>query len=133
MSNPVTKVAAEQQKVKPSLAPLLTMPPPPPPPPLPCIPSRSSTTKKAPTLVEFYQTLTKCEGRKDARGPGIPNNRMPNYAHNSIVGEIQNLSSHLLAIKSDIETKGEFIKLLIEKIHSAAYTDIEDVLQFPIV
>ncbi|PIA60690.1 hypothetical protein AQUCO_00300302v1 [Aquilegia coerulea] len=130
MSNPVTKEAAVQQKVKPSSAPLLTMPPPPPPPPLPRIPSRSSTTKKAPTLVEFYHTLTKREGKKDAQGPGIPNNRMPNYAHNSIVGEIQNRSSHLLAIKSDIETKGEFIKLLIEKIHSTAYTDIEDVLQF---
>lgn len=51
-------------------------------------------------------------------------------AHNSVVGEIQNRSAHLLAIKADVQTKGEFINDLIRKVLAAAYTDIEDVLKF---
>lgn len=35
-----------------------------------------------------------------------------------------------LQIKADIETKGEFINGLIDKVLVAAYTDIEDVLKF---
>ena len=35
-----------------------------------------------------------------------------------------------LQIKSDIETRGEFIESLIQKVLAAAYQDIEDVLQF---
>lgn len=33
-------------------------------------------------------------------------------------------------IKADVETKGEFINGLIQKVLAAAYTDIEDVLKF---
>jgi hypothetical protein len=33
-------------------------------------------------------------------------------------------------IKSDVETKGDFIRFLIEKVQSAAYTKMEDVLKF---
>lgn len=33
-------------------------------------------------------------------------------------------------IKSDVETKGDFIRDLIEKVQSAAYTKMEDVLKF---
>lgn len=35
-----------------------------------------------------------------------------------------------MQIKSDIETRGEFIEGLIQKVLAAAYQDIEDVLQF---
>lgn len=35
-----------------------------------------------------------------------------------------------LQIKTDVETKGEFINSLIQKILTAAFTDIEDVLKF---
>lgn len=35
-----------------------------------------------------------------------------------------------MQIKADIETKGEFINGLIEKVMSVTYTDIEDVLKF---
>ncbi|KAK4775839.1 hypothetical protein SAY87_023800 [Trapa incisa] len=108
---------------------------PPPPPPLP--PSRprargGSSTQKAPAIVEFYQFLTKKEGKKDRTYVGHSSKSLPSTAsaHSSIVGEIQNRSSHLLAIKTDIETKGELINSLIQKILTAAYTDIEDVLKF---
>uniref|UniRef100_A0A2P2IZJ6 Uncharacterized protein MANES_03G212600 n=1 Tax=Rhizophora mucronata TaxID=61149 RepID=A0A2P2IZJ6_RHIMU len=50
--------------------------------------------------------------------------------HSSIVGEIQNRSTHLLAIKADIETKGDFINGLIEKVLTTSFMDIEDVLTF---
>ncbi|KAL6008852.1 hypothetical protein ACLOJK_022078 [Asimina triloba] len=106
--------------------------PPPPPPPLPPrhAPAKAASMRKAPSLVEFYNSLAKREGMKDP--PGIAKSSKPAAVspHSSIVGEIQNRSAHLLAIKADIETKGDFIKFLIEKVQSAAYTDIEDVVTF---
>ncbi|EXB75648.1 hypothetical protein L484_026125 [Morus notabilis] len=71
------------------------------------------------------------EGNQDSpSGLGNRHKQEAISAHNSIVGEIQNRSAHLLAIKADIETKGEFINGLITKVQAAAYTDIEDVLKF---
>ncbi|KAH7513543.1 hypothetical protein FEM48_Zijuj12G0211400 [Ziziphus jujuba var. spinosa] len=104
--------------------------PPPPPPPLQSS-ARPTTNLKAPTLVQFYHSLTKQEGNKDSTGSRNHYHKPAAVsAHNSIVGEIQNRSAHLLAIKSDIETKGQFIHGLIEKVLAAAYTDIEDVVKF---
>lgn len=117
----------------PPLPPKVSMngpPPPPPPPPPRNAPAKASTMQKAPALVQFYHSLTKRDGKKDTMGNGNPNSPVVVNAHSSIVGEIQNRSAHLLAIKADIETKGDFIKLLIQKVQSAAYTDIEDVLSF---
>ncbi|XP_022138256.1 protein CHUP1, chloroplastic isoform X2 [Momordica charantia] len=102
--------------------------PPPPPPPLPLqsLP-RAVTTQKSPDLIRLFHSLRKKEGKRDPPLLGKP---AVINAHNSIVGEIQNRSSHLLAIRADIETKGEFINGLIDKVLVAAYTDIEDVLKF---
>lgn len=36
----------------------------------------------------------------------------------------------ILQIKADIETKGEFVNGLIQKIQAAAFSDIEEVLNF---
>ncbi|KAG7995639.1 hypothetical protein I3843_01G120400 [Carya illinoinensis] len=105
-------------------------PPPPPPPPLPSA-RVSTTTQRAPTLVEFYHLLSRQEGRRrDSPGSGNHPKSAATNVHSSIVGEIQNRSAHLLSIKSDIETKGEFINSLIQKVLDAAYTNIEDVLKF---
>ncbi|KAK4773132.1 hypothetical protein SAY87_028151 [Trapa incisa] len=109
--------------------------PPPPPPPLPPSQPRArggASTQKAPAIFEFYQFLTRQEGKKDRQNAGSSSKLLPGTtsAHSSIVGEIQNRSAHLLAIKTDIETKGELINSLIQKILTAAYTDIEDVLRF---
>ncbi|XP_010271031.1 PREDICTED: uncharacterized protein LOC104607167 isoform X2 [Nelumbo nucifera] len=108
---------------------LLKSVPPPPPPPPPHMLARTGSTQKAPEIVEFYHSLTKREGKKDTV-PGNRSNYAVNNAHSSIVGEIQNRSAHLLAIKADVETKGEFIKFLIQKVQEASYTDIEDNLKF---
>ncbi|OWM67373.1 hypothetical protein CDL15_Pgr000825 [Punica granatum] len=131
---PVSPIArVPDSSVRKSPPPCPSFPPPPPPPPLPASRPRAragAPTQKAPAIVEFYQFLTKQEGKRDRSCPGNTSKPMPatTSAHSSIVGEIQNRSAHLLAIKADIETKGDFINGLIRKILAAAYTDIEDVL-----
>ncbi|CAA6665840.1 unnamed protein product [Spirodela intermedia] len=48
----------------------------------------------------------------------------------NMIGEIENRSSHLLAIKTDVETQGDFIRFLIREVENAAFTNIEDVVTF---
>ncbi|XP_068663903.1 INCREASED PETAL GROWTH ANISOTROPY 1-like protein 2 [Aristolochia californica] len=143
-SEPPTKIAEVQSKGSRNV-PIPVQPPPPPPmpqsktavgvpspPPLPPRrgPVRTATMQKAPALVEFYHSLAKYDGKKDHQGTGNCSNHGVIHAHSSIVGEIQNRSSHLLAIKADIETRGDFIRSLIQKVKDAAYANIEDVLIF---
>ncbi|KAE8657546.1 Hydroxyproline-rich glycoprotein family protein isoform 2 [Hibiscus syriacus] len=47
-----------------------------------------------------------------------------------MIGEIENRSSHLLAIKADVETQGEFVNSLIREVNNAIYQNIEDVVAF---
>jgi predicted nucleic-acid-binding protein len=47
-----------------------------------------------------------------------------------MIGEIENRSAHLLAIKSDVERQGDFIRFLIKEVEGAAFVDIEDVVTF---
>ncbi|OMO58594.1 hypothetical protein COLO4_34507 [Corchorus olitorius] len=83
-------------------------------------------------LQECYHSssLTQQEGKTSPPAAWNHNKPTGRSAHSSIVGEIQNRSAHLLAIKSDVETKGEFINCLIHQVMVAAYTDIDDVLKF---
>ncbi|KAL4273277.1 hypothetical protein GQ457_13G023150 [Hibiscus cannabinus] len=110
-------------------------PPLPPPPPPPRFPAKGATTPKAHSLA--VDLLTRQEKKKDPSGVGAApaaawNQRKATVVsvHSSIVDEIQNRSAHLLAIKADVETKGEFINSLINKVLTAAYADIEDVVKF---
>ncbi|KAM1304056.1 hypothetical protein EV1_021362 [Malus domestica] len=102
----------------------------PPPPPQFSVRATGSTIQKAPALVEFYHSQRKQEVKRDSPESGNHHKPAAISAHNSVVGEIQNRSAHLLAIKADVQTKGEFINDLIRKVLAAAYTDIEDVLKF---
>lgn len=120
----VPRAMDSQRKVPPCPAP----PPPPLPPPQP--PARAAATRKAPTLVEFYHSLTKGVGKRDFAQSGNHNKLVVSSAHSSIVGEIQNRSAHQLAIKADIETKGDFINGLIQRVLAAAYSDMEDIVKF---
>uniref|UniRef100_A0A453HRY9 Protein CHUP1, chloroplastic n=2 Tax=Aegilops tauschii subsp. strangulata TaxID=200361 RepID=A0A453HRY9_AEGTS len=109
-------------------------PPPPPPPPSkilgrapappPPPPQRGTTgtVNKATALVEMYNSLNKRDTKKAVTVSAAH--------HNSIVGELQNRSTHLLAIKTDVETKGDFINGLINKVQMTTYTDVEQVLTF---
>jgi hypothetical protein len=125
-------------------------PAPPPPPPQH---GKISTVNKATALVEMYNSLNKRDSKKAVAVSAAH--------HNSIVGELQNRSTHLLAvstiplndpgnkinlaiydfltrcifslfaqIKTDVETKGELINGLINKVHTNTYTDVEQVLTF---
>ncbi|KAF8387605.1 hypothetical protein HHK36_026258 [Tetracentron sinense] len=124
--HPFTKATDIHKKVPAFSSSLPLPPPPPPPPPTRRAPARAATTQKAPALLEFYHSLTKQERKKDNHSKPVVIN-----AHSSIVGEIQNRSSHLLAVSiSDVETKGEFIEVLIQKVQAAAYSNIDDVLKF---
>ncbi|KAK3008814.1 hypothetical protein RJ639_013660 [Escallonia herrerae] len=109
-----------------------TLPPPPPPPPPSRPQVRAATAGTASAVVTLYHTLARHHGNKDLVVGGKYNKRTASSVHNSIVGEIQNRSAHLLAvrIKSDIETKQVLIDGLIKNVLSAAYTDIADVLKF---
>uniref|UniRef100_A0A5B6ZKB4 Protein CHUP1, chloroplastic n=3 Tax=Davidia involucrata TaxID=16924 RepID=A0A5B6ZKB4_DAVIN len=125
---PVSSIAQVQRQ-----APECPSTPRPPPPPPPRPPARAATTPKAPAIVEFYHSLAKPKRDVKKNPPPVQGNYnkpVVSSAHNSIVGEIQNRSAHLLAIRADIETKGDFINGLIQKVLAAAYTDIEDVLKF---
>ncbi|MCL7021743.1 hypothetical protein MKW94_024316, partial [Papaver nudicaule] len=115
---------------QPTMQPKLSPAPPPPPPPLPRLPGKAVTPRKASSIVQFYHSLTKQEGKKETPRGTNRGYSMPANAHNSIVGEIQNRSSHLLAIKRDVETKGEFVNSLIDKVQTSAYSSIDDVLKF---
>lgn len=75
-------------------------PPPPPPPPPRIVPARQNTVQKATALVELYHSLTKRDGKKDPVGNGNSATPVAGNAHNSIVGELQNRSAHLLAVST---------------------------------
>ncbi|KAG5563039.1 hypothetical protein RHGRI_005698 [Rhododendron griersonianum] len=92
------------------------LPPPPPPPLPPRATLKGAIVPKAPII--------SLSGSRNHDKPVVMS------AHSNLVGEIQKRSTHLLAIKTDIETKGEFVNSLIQKVLDAAYSDIEDVLQF---
>ncbi|KAL0442367.1 UNVERIFIED_CONTAM: protein CHUP1, chloroplastic [Sesamum latifolium] len=107
-------------------------PPPPPPPPPPKLMARSmtGTVQRAPQLVEFYHSLMKRESRKDCLNSGTTDASDVANVRSSMIGEIENRSSHLLAIKADVETQGEFVNSLIQEVNNAVYQNIEDVVAF---
>ncbi|MQL98726.1 hypothetical protein Taro_031432, partial [Colocasia esculenta] len=105
------------------------IPPPPPPPPKLSI-KKTGGMQRAPQVVELYHSLMKRESRKDSGNGGVSEVSNVANVRSSMIGEIENRSSHLLAIKSDVETKSEFVKSLIKEVNSAVYHNIEDVIAF---
>ncbi|KAJ0232091.1 hypothetical protein HA466_0294040 [Hirschfeldia incana] len=110
------------------IAPPTPPPPPPPPPPRPL--AKASRAQKSPPVSQLFQLLKKQENTRDLSPSVSGNKSQVNSAHNSIVGEIQNRSAHLIAIKADIETKGDFINDLIQKVLTTCFSDMEDVVKF---
>ncbi|XP_058095666.1 protein CHUP1, chloroplastic-like [Magnolia sinica] len=103
----------------------------PPPPPLP--PARvknagAAEVRRVPEVVEFYRSLMRRDSKRES-GAGVPD--LPPAANaRDMIGEIENRSAHLLAIKTDVETQGDFIRFLIKEVQNAAFTDIEDLVAF---
>ncbi|XP_010500351.1 PREDICTED: protein CHUP1, chloroplastic-like [Camelina sativa] len=110
------------------VAPPTPPPPPPPPPPRPL--AKGARAQKSPPVSQLFQLLKKPDNSRDLSPSVNGNKSQVNSAHNSIVGEIQNRSAHLIAIKADIETKGDFINDLIQKVLTTCFSDMEDVMKF---
>ncbi|KAK8970768.1 hypothetical protein KSP40_PGU020903 [Platanthera guangdongensis] len=110
--------------------PIPLLPPPPPPPPPKFLAKSSGIMQKAPQVAELYHSLMKRDSRKDNNGSGVCDAPDVANVRSSMIGEIENRSSYLLAIKADVETQGEFVNSLIKEVNSAVYQDIEDVVAF---
>ncbi|KAM0839245.1 hypothetical protein ACQ4PT_060440 [Festuca glaucescens] len=106
-------------------------PPPPPPPSRACSPAKSgSCVRRVPEVVEFYHSLMRRESKRDGGSGGDPANGAGAAATRDMIGEIENRSAHLLAIRSDVERQGDLIRFLIKEVEAAAFAGIEDVVTF---
>ncbi|XP_022150657.1 protein CHUP1, chloroplastic [Momordica charantia] len=84
---------------------------------------------RAPELVEFYQTLMKREAKKDTPLLSSTSSNVSD-ARSNMIGEIENRSSFLLAVKADVETQGDFVMSLAAEVRAATFSNIEDVVAF---
>ncbi|KAJ6299257.1 hypothetical protein OIU76_020264 [Salix suchowensis] len=89
---------------------------------------KQAKMRRVPEVVEFYRLLT----RRDAHMENRTNSAaVPVVAFTpGMIGEIENRSSYLSAIKSDVEKQKEFINFLIKEVESSAFNDISDVKAF---
>ncbi|CAI8604089.1 unnamed protein product [Vicia faba] len=109
-----------------------SVPSPPSPPPLGSLPKGSlgdDKVKRAPELVEFYQSLMKREAKKDTSSLTSSTSNASD-ARNNMIGEIENRSYFLLAVKGDVETQGDFVMSLATEVRAASFSKIEDVVAF---
>ncbi|XP_021600901.1 protein CHUP1, chloroplastic isoform X2 [Manihot esculenta] len=104
-----------------------TFAPPPPPPPTKMSPL-SKSVRRVPEVAEFYRLLT----RKSAHMENKSNSTATSGTAFTLnmIGEIENRSTHLSAIKSDVEKRKEFINTLIKEVECAAFKDISEVESF---
>ncbi|XP_028768632.1 protein CHUP1, chloroplastic isoform X2 [Neltuma alba] len=129
---PVSTISNPSNGVPP--APPIPPPPPgvpPPPPPPGSLRGAMGNDKvhRAPELVEFYQTLMKREAKKDTSSL-ISSTTNASDARSNMIGEIENRSSFLLAVKADVETQGDFVMSLATEVRTASFSDIDDLVAF---
>lgn len=105
-------------------------PPRPPPPPgsLPRGTGGSDKVHRAPELVEFYQSLMKREAKNTSTL--ISSISSTSEARSNMIGEIENRSSFLLAVKADVETQGDFVQSLATEVRAASFGSINDLIEF---
>ncbi|KAL2900855.1 Protein CHUP1 chloroplastic [Bienertia sinuspersici] len=106
-------------------------PPPPPPPPggLSRGTGNEDKVHRAPEVVELYQSLMKREAKKDATNL-ISTGSNTADARSNMIGEIENKSTFLLAVKADVETQADFVQSLATEVRAASFTDVEDLVAF---
>ncbi|KAL2494729.1 protein CHUP1 [Forsythia ovata] len=125
---PVKVVSPPPPPSQSKVAPRSVAPPPPPPPPKgsKTVPAK---VRRIPEVVEFYHSLMRRDSnpRRDNTAADAP---AAGATAKDMIGEIENRSAYLLAIKTDVETQGDFIRFLIKEVEGAAFTDIEDVVPF---
>nr|KAJ0196348.1 hypothetical protein LSAT_V11C700375410 [Lactuca sativa] len=101
--------------------------PPPPPPPLPSSPVGSRAVRRVPAVMEFYRSLMKRDTQKENKNGAT--GFLP-VTSRDMIGEIENRSTYLTSIKSDVEKYGQLLNFLIREVQSAAFTEISDVEAF---
>ncbi|KOM47416.1 hypothetical protein LR48_Vigan07g112000 [Vigna angularis] len=101
-------------------------PPPPTPPKLSLVGLKA--VRRVPEVIELYRSLT----RKDANMENkIHSNGIPTIAFSrNMIEEIENRSTYLSAIKSEVQRQGEFISFLIKEVESASFADVSEVETF---
>lgn len=106
-------------------------PPPPPPPPggLSRGAGNDDKVHRAPEVVEFYQSLMKREAKKDTTTLISTTSNTAN-ARSNMIGEIENRSTFLLAVKADVESQGDFVQSLATEVRAASFTSVEDLVSF---
>ncbi|XP_057956662.1 protein CHUP1, chloroplastic [Malania oleifera] len=125
---PTSGVTPSVKNVKEHKGPPVPAPAPPPPP----LPSKLIGGRKAlrrvPEVMELYRSLTKRDAQIENKTSAVGNQAAANPKN--MIGEIENRSTYVLAIKSDVETHREFITFLAREVDNAAYTEISDVEAF---
>ncbi|EPS62321.1 hypothetical protein M569_12467, partial [Genlisea aurea] len=91
--------------------------------------SGGGNVHRAPELVEFYQSLMKREAKKDTSSLISPSSNASD-ARSNMIGEIENRSSFLLAVKADVESQGDFVMSLASEVRGATFSNVEDLLAF---
>ncbi|KAJ4899928.1 Tetratricopeptide repeat (TPR)-like superfamily protein [Raphanus sativus] len=114
----------------PSHPPSVSKPPPPPPPPPKSLKIASEKVTRVPEVVEFYHSLMRRDSTNSRRDSTAAEAVLASSNARDMIGEIENRSVYLLAIKTDVETQGDFIRFLIKEVENAAFSDIEDVVPF---
>ncbi|KVI10844.1 hypothetical protein Ccrd_010754 [Cynara cardunculus var. scolymus] len=104
------------------------MAPPPPPPPLPSTPVGSRAVRRVPAVMEFYRSLMKRDTQKENKNGAT--GFLPVMNCRDMIGEIENRSTYLTSIKSDVEKYGQRLNFLIREVQGAAFTEISDVEAF---
>ncbi|KAF2310935.1 hypothetical protein GH714_018604 [Hevea brasiliensis] len=106
-------------------------PPHPPPPPGSLSRGAGSGDKvhRAPEVVEFYQSLMKHEAKKETSSL-ISSTSNASDARSNMIGEIEDRSSFLLAVKADVETQGDFVQSLATEVRAASFMNIDDLVAF---
>ncbi|CAL5189117.1 unnamed protein product [Lathyrus oleraceus] len=107
-------------------------PPPPPPPPRGLSRGAMDDDKvhRAPQLVEFYQSLMKREAKKDTTPLLVSSTGNASDARSNMIGEIENRSTFLLAVKADVETQGDFVTSLATEVRASSFSDVNDLVAF---
>ncbi|KAG5111339.1 hypothetical protein JHK82_040562 [Glycine max] len=109
-------------KVQPTIAP----PPPPTPPKLSLVGLKS--VRRVPEVIELYRSLTRKDANMENR---IHSNGIPTVAFTrNMIEEIENRSTYLSAIKSEVQRQGEFISFLIKEVESTSFADVSEVESF---
>lgn len=102
-------------------------PPPPPPPPTKALVG-SKAIRRVPEVMEFYRSLMRRDSQNDNKSSPMGFLQVVNSRN--MIGEIENKSTYLSAIKSDVEMQGGLINNLTREVETAAFNKISDVEAF---